>query len=101
MSQFLDCFSEDQIVSILSRCHEALNPGGQVFIMETFWDRQRFQSAAFSLQQTSLYFTTMANGSSQMYHSDNFLACVEKAGFKVEKQRELGISHTLLQCVPA
>lgn len=100
MSQFLDCFSEDQIVSILSRCHASLNPGGQVFIMETFWDRQRFQSSAFSLQQTSLYFTTMANGNSQMYHSDNFLACVKKAGFDVVMQMELGISHTLLRCVP-
>jgi ubiquinone/menaquinone biosynthesis C-methylase UbiE len=100
MSQFLDCFSEAEIVSILTRCHDALNPGGQVFIMETFWDKQRFESSAFSLQQTSLYFTTMANGNSQMYHSDIFLACVKKAGFQVVKETQLGISHTLLQCKP-
>jgi ubiquinone/menaquinone biosynthesis C-methylase UbiE len=100
MSQFLDCFSEDQIVSILSRCHDALNEGGKVIIMETFWDRQKYESSAFSLQQTSLYFTTMANGNSQMYNSNNFYKCVEKAGFKVLKQVDLGISHTLLECVP-
>jgi ubiquinone/menaquinone biosynthesis C-methylase UbiE len=100
MSQFLDCFSEAQIISIISRCHDALNKEGRVFIMETFWDRQRFKSSAFSLQQTSLYFTTMANGNSQMYHSGIFGNCVEKAGFKVVSQIDLGISHTLLECVP-
>ncbi len=101
MSQFLDCFSEEQIVSILKRCHEALNPGGKVFIMETLWDRQKFQSSAFSLQQTSLYFTVIANGNSQMYHSHNFFNCINNAGFTVVNQVELGISHTLLQCKPA
>jgi hypothetical protein len=42
----------------------------------------------------------MANGNSQMYNSNNFYKCVEKAGFKVLKQVDLGISHTLLECVP-
>lgn len=101
MSQFLDCFSDDQIVSIISRCKDALNKDGRVFIMETFWDRQRFKSSAFSLQQTSLYFTTMANGNSQMYHSEVFARFVEKAGFKIVNQADLGISHTLLECKPA
>jgi ubiquinone/menaquinone biosynthesis C-methylase UbiE len=101
MSQFLDCFSEDEIISILSRCHQALNPGGKVIIMETFWDRQKYESSAFSLQQTSLYFTVIANGNSQMYHSHNFFNCITKAGFKVVNQVDLGISHTLLQCEPA
>ncbi|NJM24967.1 MAG: class I SAM-dependent methyltransferase, partial [Bacteroidia bacterium] len=40
MSQFLDCFSDEQIISILKRCHEALNPDGSVFILEPFWDKQ-------------------------------------------------------------
>ena len=100
MSQFLDCFSDEQIVSIISRCKDALNKDGRVFIMETFWDRQRFKSSAFSLQQTSLYFTTMANGNSQMYHSEVFGRCVTKAGFSVVNQVDLGISHTLLECKP-
>jgi len=101
MSQFLDCFSDEQIVSILSRCHAALNENGSVYIMETFWDRQRFKSSAFSLQQTSLYFTTMANGNSQMYHSEVFNKAVNQAGFTVISQIDLGISHTLLQCKPS
>jgi len=99
MSQFLDCFSDEQIVSILKRCKKALNPGGRIFILETFWDRQRFEASAFSLQQTSLYFTVMANGNSQMYDSKVFIKCIEQAGLKVQDQKDaIGVSHTLLVC---
>src|SRR5918993_328545 len=96
MSQFLDCFSDDEIVSILKRCKKSLNPGGHIFILETFWDRQRFEASAFSLQQTSLYFTVMANGNSQMYDSKVFIKCVERAGLEVTDQKDyIGVSHTL------
>lgn len=99
MSQFLDCFSEAQIVSILKRCYEALDDNGLVVIMEPFWDRQKFEVASFCLQQTSLYFTTMANGNSQMYSSEVFLKCIHQAGFSVTEQKDqIGISQTLLKC---
>lgn len=100
MSQFLDCFSEDEIVSILQRCHEALDANGKVYIMETFWDRQRFKTAAFSLQMTSLYFTNIANGNSQMYDSQVFNRLIDKAGFKIMSETdEVGISHTVQVCM--
>jgi ubiquinone/menaquinone biosynthesis C-methylase UbiE len=99
MSQFLDCFSDEQIKSILRRCYNALSEDGRVYILEPFWNRQRFKASAFALQQTSLYFTAMANGNSQMYHSDIFISCVKEAGFTVEEQRDLiGVSHSLLVC---
>lgn len=99
MSQFLDCFSENQITSILKRCKAALLEGGSIFILEPFWDRQRFEASAFALQQTSLYFTTMANGNSQMYCSETFLQCIEKAGLRIIDQKDLiGVSHTLIEC---
>ena len=102
MSQFLDCFSDEQIVSILKRCHGALSPDGLVYIQETFWDRQIHEAAAFSLQQTSLYFTAMANGNSQMYHSDVFSKFVEQAGFTIVDQKDqVGFSHTILVCKPS
>lgn len=101
MSQFLDCFSEEQIKSILRRCHKALSKDGRVYILEPFWNKQRFKASAFALQQTSLYFTAMANGNSQMYHSQNFIGYVREAGFDVEEQKDLiGVSHTLLACRP-
>jgi 4-coumarate--CoA ligase (photoactive yellow protein activation family) len=101
MSQFLDCFSEPEIVSILRRCAAALAPGAAIYILEAFWDRQRFPAASFCLQMTSLYFTAIANGNSQMYRSDTFLACVREAGLEVVEQHDgLGVSHTLLVCRP-
>lgn len=98
MSQFLDCFADDEIVSILEKCHRALSDNGRIFINETFWDVQRFPASAFSLQMTSLYFTTMANGNSQMYDSAVFVKLIDQAGFKVVQQNDnIGLSHTLLE----
>ena len=99
MSQFLDCFSQAQIVAILRQCHQALPPNGQVFIMEPFWDLQKFETAAFCLQQTSIYFTAIANGNSQMYASQAFIQCITEAGFRVVQQiDQIGLSQTLLRC---
>ncbi|PSR01477.1 MAG: SAM-dependent methyltransferase [Bacteroidetes bacterium SW_11_45_7] len=99
MSQFLDCFSEEEITSILQRAKGALTDDGNLHIMETFWDRQRFEAGAFSLQQLSLYFTTIANGNSQMYHSKVMINCLHEAGFYVEEDiDQVGIGHTLLTC---
>ncbi|MEJ7766924.1 MAG: class I SAM-dependent methyltransferase [Chitinophagaceae bacterium] len=100
MSQFLDCFSEDEIVLILQKCYSALVDNGCLYILEPFWDKQRFEIAAFCLQQTSLYFTALANGNSQMYHSETFIRCIENAGFIItEQQDNIGLSQTLLKCI--
>jgi hypothetical protein len=99
MSQFLDCFSEKEIISILKRCYDAVSEDQYVLILEAFWDTQRFETAAFCLQQTSIYFTALANGNSQMYHSTIFIRCIEEAGFAVEERiDDIGLSHTLLKC---
>lgn len=99
MSQLLDCFSEEHIVVILEKVKAVLAPGGRLWILELFWDRQRFDGAAFSLQQTSLYFSCVANGNSQMYDSAVFLPLVERAGFRIEALTDfIGGYHTLLEC---
>lgn len=101
LSQFLDCFSDEEITSILLRCKKSLLPDGKIYILEAFWDRQRYKASAFSLQQTSLYFTAIANGNSQMYHADVFIKAVKAAGLEViEEVDDLGVSHTLLVCRP-
>jgi cyclopropane fatty-acyl-phospholipid synthase-like methyltransferase len=102
MSQFLDCFSDEQVVGILRKAAAALPPDGRIWILELFWDRQRFEAAAFSLQQTSLYFSCVANGNSQMYDSAVFISLVEKAGLTITRQTDgVGGYHTLLECRPA
>lgn len=102
LSQFLDCFSEDEIVSILKRCAAAVAPDARIFILEPFWDRQRFETSAFCLIMTSLYFTAIANGNSRIYTSSVFRELLAKAGLKIEKSMDnIGMGHTLLQTVRA
>ncbi|MDB5947774.1 MAG: SAM-dependent methyltransferase [Ramlibacter sp.] len=99
MSQFLDCFPEEQIVRILGKARESMAPEGRVWILELFWDRQRFEAAALSLQQTSLYFACVANGNSQMYDSAVFLALVKRAGLEITAVTDgVGGYHTLVEC---
>jgi ubiquinone/menaquinone biosynthesis C-methylase UbiE len=99
MSQFLDCFSENEIVSILRRVARSLPAGGSLYILELFWDRQPNETAAFCLQQTSLYFTCIANGNSQMYHSADMKRCLEKSGLELTEERDqVGLYHTLFKC---
>lgn len=99
MCQFLDCFSEKEIISILQRAAQAMNADSTLYILELFWDRQPNETAAFCLQQTSLYFTCIANGNSQMYHSSDLLRCLEESGLKVIEDRDqVGFYHTLLKC---
>ena len=99
MSQFLDCFGEDEIVSIVSRAAKIMDDNSRLYIMETLWDRQRFETAAFCLTMTSLYFTAMANGNSKMYHSDDLKRLVETAGLEIETiHDDLGYGHSIMVC---
>ena len=66
MSQFLDCFSEEEVTSILTRAARSMSRESRLYIMETFWNRQKFDTAAYCLTQISLYVTAMANGNSKM-----------------------------------
>ena len=99
MSQFLDCFSEEQILSILQRAAAVMDGNTRLLIMETFWDRQKYEPAAFCLTMTSLYFTVMANGNSKMYHSDDMMRLVREAGLTVETLHDgLGQGHSIVVC---
>ncbi len=99
MSQFLDCFSEAEVVSILTRAAASMSPASRLYIMETFWDRQRYETAAFCLAQTSIYFTALANGNSKMYYSPDMTRCVAVAGLTVEAIHDnLGLGHSIMQC---
>lgn len=101
MSQFLDCFPEQDIVALLRRGRAALAAGGRLYVNEPFWDRQPNEVGRLCLHATSLYFTAMANGQSRMYHSEDLLRCIAEAGLAVEADRPLGSTHTLFICRPA
>ena len=98
MSQFLDCFSMEQIVDILRRAKAAMTPQTRIFIMETLWDRQRFEPAAFCLTMTSLYFTALANGNSKMYNTEDLQHCIQEAGLEIEQIHDhLGQGHSIIE----
>ncbi len=99
MSQFLDCFSEEEVISILSRAAKSMGDDCRLYIMETLWDRQRFETASYCLAQISLYFTAMANGNSKMYYSGDMERCIHEAGLVIEKYHDnLGLGHTIIEC---
>ena len=99
MSQFLDCFSMDEIVSILQRACEVMTADTRLYIMETLWDRQRYEPAALALTMTSLYFVAIANGNSKMYNTEDMEVCIEKAGLCIENIYDcLGHGHSILVC---
>jgi hypothetical protein len=102
MSQFLSCFSEPAIASILRRAADALAPGGQVLVMDTFWDRQRYDIAAYCLINTSPYFTALASGNSKIYQSGDYIRLAEAAGLRLLTARDdIGYCHSLLRFAKA
>lgn len=84
MSQFLDCFSLEQVTLILCKVAAMANGDTDVFVLEPLWDMQRFEASAYSLQATSLYFTCMANGCSKMYRFQELVDAIEEAGFALK-----------------
>jgi hypothetical protein len=98
MSQFLSCFSESAIASILQRAAAALAPKGQLLIMDTLWDRQRYDIASYCLINTSPYFTAMASGNSKIYESADYIRLAEAAGLHLLTIRDdIGYCHSLLR----
>ncbi|WP_288380308.1 class I SAM-dependent methyltransferase [uncultured Massilia sp.] len=98
MSQFLSCFSEEAIASIFRRAAAALGPRGQVLVLDTFWDRQRYDIAAYCLINTSPYFTALASGNSKVYESADYVRLAEAAGLKLLTTRDgIGYCHSLLR----
>lgn len=100
MSQFLDCFSSEEIVAILRNVHAASDENTIIYILEPFIDNQKFEAAKYCLIATSIYFTTVANGNSKMYSMSEMEKLVREAKLKVvEKFQLIGNSyHTLLKC---
>jgi len=99
MSQFLDCFAASNIVRLLRMAAQAMTPDTRLYVNEIYWDRQRFETAAFVATQSSPYFTTMANGHSKFLAWADMEAYIVAAGLTVEANRDgLGLGHTLTCC---
>lgn len=98
MSQFLSCFPEAAIAGIFRRVAAALAPQGQVLVMDTFWDRQRYDIAAYCLINTSPYFNVLASGNSKVYESEDYIRLARAAGLALLTARDgIGYCHSLLR----
>ncbi|MGI5100144.1 class I SAM-dependent methyltransferase [Treponema vincentii] len=99
MSQFLDCFSLDEVQGILRKIKKYVPSHCNIFVLEPLWDMQRFEAASYSIQATSIYFAAMANGNSKMYSYSDLVSAIEAAGCSlVCAHHNLGInSYSLLQ----
>lgn len=99
MSQFLVCFSEQDVVKLLERAAAAMTAESRLHILDTFWDRQQHAASTYSLQASSLYFTFLANGVSRMYKAADIIVMLKSAGLEVERESGiLGVCSTLLTC---
>ena len=99
MSQFLDCFSLDEVQGILRKIKKYVPSNCNIFVLEPLWDMQRFEAASYSIQATSIYFAAMANGNSKMYSYSDLVSAIEATGCTlVCAHHNLGInSYSLLQ----
>ena len=102
MSQFLDCFSLDEVQGILRKIKKYVPSHCNIFVLEPLWDMQRFEAASYSIQATSIYFAAMANGNSKMYSYSDLVGAIEAAGCTlIRAHHNLGInSYSLLQFSP-
>jgi len=99
MSQFLDCFKEEDIVALLKRVKASMGKDTYIYIMEPLWDKQRFETSAYCIINTSPYFTAMANGYSKMFNSIDMIDYINKAGLDVvEEIDNIGICQSILVC---
>lgn len=98
MSQFLDCFGEDDISQLMKRAYDAMSEDSFFYIMEPFIDKQRYEASKFCLDMTSLYFTSMANGKSRMYRATDFYRLLDEQNLVVVDEHNLRLSHTILKC---
>ena len=99
MSQFLDCFKEEDIISLLKRIKQSMTEDTLIYIMEPLWDKQRFETSAYCIINTSPYFTAMANGYSKMFNAVDMLDYIHQAGLElVEEIDNVGICQSILIC---
>lgn len=97
MSQFLSCFSEENIRSIFRRARAALAHDGRIHVLDTFWDRQQHEISAYCLINSSPYFTAIASGNSKMYRAQDYIRCANAEGLRLVDIRDgFGICHSLL-----
>ncbi len=99
VSQFLDCFDEENIIALLKRIKDSMGEKSRLYIMEPLWDKQKFETSAYCIINTSPYFTAIANGYSKMFNFKDLEEYIQKAGLEIEKEiHNIGICQSIIIC---
>jgi hypothetical protein len=99
MSQFMSCFSVEEMSDVFSRVATAMGQDSRFLILDNCWDLQEHEASAFSLVNTNPYFNCMATGKARMHHSEEILDGLDKAGLVVtDLIKHIGICHSLFEC---
>ena len=99
LSQFLCCFGDSEIVALLKGIAATMSSESRLYVLETCWDRQEHQTAAYALANTSPYFTCIANGNSKMYAAEELMQFIAQSGLECERIADIsGSFHTLFEC---
>ena len=97
MSQFLDCFGENDVISILRRINSTMSNTARIAVLEPLIGKQPFAVGNSCLTAFSLYFTALANGTSKFYSLQDFERFAKAADLAIESEHNgLGTGHTLL-----
>lgn len=99
MSQLLSCFSEAEVVHVLSLAARALGERSSLVVLENLRDRQSREVGAICLRALSLYFTCVANGRSGIHDAATILNGLSRAGLIIESHEDgIGWGHALFIC---
>jgi SAM-dependent methyltransferase len=83
IKHFLDMFDRDNVLQILRRAHEALNPGGQVYILVPIYPENL--KTAHSVDIFPAYFLGCTMGQGGPQKLSTYQQWIEASGFKVTK----------------
>lgn len=78
-SHVLEIFSEEQIVDLLRKAHDALPSGGQVFVYG--YNVSDDETSGVFSARLGLYFNVLASGQGMAYPAKDYEAWLRRAGF--------------------
>jgi ubiquinone/menaquinone biosynthesis C-methylase UbiE len=93
-AHFLEIWSIDQIRGLLAKAHEAVAPGGGIYLINLI--QQDDETGPPSAANVSAYFLTLASGVGMVYTWNEYEGWLRDAGFTPLQRIELSPAHGLI-----
>lgn len=95
-SHLLEIFSEDKILALLTKAHDALPKGGKLFIYGMGCDDEESGKDADMAAWGSLYFFLLASGEGMMYPCADYRRWLRQVGFTSVVERRNAFENIFL-----